>query len=101
MATKFNPTGDRILVKRTKPEQESAGGIIIPEDRQVKSRFGEVLAVGPGRFLKGSTERRPIEVQPGQVVFFRGISGQEVTIDGEEGYVILREDEVEAVVDNP
>lgn len=102
MKTTFRPLHDNILVKRQEAEKVSAGGLYIPESRQLKSLFGEVLSVGPGRFLEGSsTARRAIEVQPGQVVYFRGTSGQEIELDGEMGYVILREDEVEGVVEEP
>ena len=96
---KFQPLNDRVLVKRSDPEKTSKGGIIIPESRQIKSRFGEVLAVGPGHLNEETNERRPIEVKPGQVVFFRGTSGQEVDLNGEEGYIILRENEIEGVVE--
>lgn len=93
------PLNDFVLVKRQEAEKKTDGGIIIPDGRQVKSRYGEVRAVGPGKFLKDSTERRTIDVSVGDVVYFRGTSGQEIDIEGESGYVFLRESEIEGTVE--
>lgn len=94
---KLRPLNDHVLVRREKPEEVSKGGIILAPTAQTKSRTGEVLAVGPGTYLENGT-RRPIEVQVGQVVYFRGGSGQEVRIDGED-LVMIREYEIEGVVE--
>lgn len=100
--TTFRPLHDNILVKRKDPEKMTKGGLFIPDNKQAKNRFAEVLAVGPGKFVEGSsTERLPIDVQPGQVVFFRGTAGQEVELGDEEGLVVLRADEVDGVVEEP
>jgi len=101
MSTSFRPLHDYILVKRKDAEKVSAGGLYIPENKQAKSRYAEVLAVGPGKVPEGQTERRPVCVTPGQVVYFRGFAGQEVELDGESGYLILKEDDLEAVVEEP
>ena len=45
---KFRPLGDRVVVRRVKEEQKTAGGIIIPETAQEKPQEGEIVAVGPG-----------------------------------------------------
>jgi chaperonin GroES len=92
---KLRPLHDQILVKRADAESVSAGGIIIPEAAKRKSRYGEILAVGSGRVLKNG-EVRPLDVKVGDVVYFRGTSGQEVPYEGDT-YVMLREDEVEAI----
>ena len=46
---KFNPLGDRVLVKRSDEEETTAGGIVLPGSAAEKPSQGEVLAVGPGR----------------------------------------------------
>lgn len=94
---KLRPLNDFVIVRREKPKDVSDGGIYIPEQAKLKSRTGEVLAVGPGRVLDNGT-RRPIGVEPGQVIYFRGIAGQEISFDGED-LVMLREDEIEGVVE--
>lgn len=90
------PNNDRILVKRQDPEAVTAGGLHIPDTRQVKSRYGKVLAVGPGRRHKKTGERIPVGVKPGDVIYFRGTSGQELD---DEGHVMLNEDELEGIVE--
>lgn len=96
---KIKPLNDRILVRRTAKEAVTRGGLIVPESRQLKSRWGEVLAIGPGRFKKNSAERIPItEFKVGDIVKFRGNVGQEIDDDG---HVVLRESEVDAVLTDP
>lgn len=94
---KLRPLHDFVLVRREKPQDTTTGGLFIPAQAQLKSRTGEVLAVGPGRCLEDGT-RQPVCVEPGQVVYFRGVAGQEVRIDDED-LVMLREDEIDGVVE--
>ena len=100
---KLHPVNDRILVRRTKSETMTEGGLHIPDDRQIKSCWGEVLAVGPGRYLKDSTTRLPVDeaIKPGAVIRFRGFAGEQLDFDGESDLVMLREDEVEAIQVEP
>lgn len=92
---KIKPLHDRIFVKRAEAEGVSAGGIVIPESAKRKTLHGEVLAMGTGRRLDNGGIR-PLDVKVGDVVYFRGTSGQEVDLD-DDVYVMLREDEIEAV----
>ena len=92
---KIRPIHDQIVVRRAEAESMSKGGIIIPENAKRKSRHGEVLAVGSGRYLENGT-LRPLDIKVGDVVYFRGVNGQEIEIEGEK-LVMLREDEVEAI----
>ena len=94
---KFRPLHDRVLVKRVEEEQKTKGGIIIPDTAKEKPMQGEVLAVGPGvRDEKGQLV--PLDVQVGDRVLFGKWSGTEIKLDGEE-YLIMREDEVLAVLE--
>jgi co-chaperonin GroES (HSP10) len=43
---KFRPLHDRVVVRRIKAEEKSAGGIIIPDTAKEKPMEGEVIAVG-------------------------------------------------------
>lgn len=93
---KFRPLHDRVVIKRVEEEQKTKGGIIIPDTAKEKPMQGEVLAVGPGaRNDKG--ELIPMGVKVGDRVLFGKWSGTEVKIDGEE-YLVLREDEILAVL---
>ena len=49
MARKYQPYGDRVIIKPTQREEVSAGGIVLPDTVQEKPQEGEIVAVGPGR----------------------------------------------------
>ena len=93
---KLKPLYDRIVVKAAESEQTSAGGILLPDSAQEKPQRGEVLAVGPGKMLD-SGERATLDVAVGDHVLYGKYSGTEVTVGGEE-YFILRADDVLGVV---
>jgi chaperonin GroES len=97
-ALKVKPLGNRILVKRAEPKA-SKGGILLPDASKEKPKQGEVLAVGPGKVDDhGKFEKMQIKV--GDKVIFGSYAGTEVKLPnlGEEGYIIMSEDEVLAVV---
>ena len=93
---KIRPLADRIVVKRTKEEEKTKGGIIIPDTAKEKPVEGVVVAVGAGKTLKDG-KVRPLDVKEGEVILFGKYSGTEVKIDGEE-HVLLREDDILAVL---
>jgi chaperonin GroES len=77
----FRPVHDRVLVRRIEADEETAGGIIIPDTAKEKPQEGEVIAVGPG----GRNEQGqlvPLDVKAGDRVVFEKWSGTEVKIDG-------------------
>ena len=94
--TKFRPLHDRVVVRRLKSEEKTAGGIIIPETAKEKPMEGEVISVGAGaRNEQGQVV--PLDVKAGDRVLFGKWSGTEVTIDGEE-LLIMKESDIMGVV---
>jgi chaperonin GroES len=93
---KIRPLADRVVVKRTKEEEKTKGGIIIPDTAKEKPIEGVVIAVGNGKATKAG-KVRPLEVKEGDRVLFGKYSGTEVKLEGEE-HVILREDDLLAVL---
>jgi chaperonin GroES len=91
----ITPLHDRILVRRVEEGEQTVGGIIIPDSATEKPQQGQVLAVGKGRLNKQG-QRVPLDIRVGDRVLF-GKYSQETTVDGED-FVILREDEVLAVL---
>ena len=96
-ATKFRPLHDRIVVKRIEEGEQKVGGIIIPDSAKEKPQQGKVIAVGKGKIEKDG-KVTPLDVKEGDTILFGKYSGQEIKIDGTE-YLIMREDEVLAVVE--
>lgn len=94
---KLTPLHDRIIVKAAAKESVTASGILLPDAAQEKPLKGEVLAVGAGkRNDNGSIS--PMEVKTGDVVLYGKYTGTEVTVGGED-YVILRADDILAVLE--
>ena len=93
---KIRPLADRVVVKRTKEEEKTKGGIIIPDSAKEKPIEGVVIAVGSGKILKDG-KSRPLDVKAGDKILFGKDAGTEVKLDGEE-HVLLREDDILAVV---
>jgi chaperonin GroES len=94
---KVKPLHDRILIKRVSSEEKTAGGLIIPDTAKEKPQQGVVVAVGSGKVLEGGGVR-PLQVEAGNRVLFAKYGGSEIKI-GDQEHLILREDEVLAVVD--
>src|ERR1700743_2041733 len=94
---KFRPRGDRVVVRRVKEDQKTAGGIIIPETAQEKPQEGEVISAGPGA-LDDSGKRVVPEVKAGDFVLFGKWSGTEVKIDGED-LLIMKESDIRGVLE--
>ena len=97
MAVNIRPLHDRVLVKRLESDEEQVrGGIVIPDTAKEKPQEAEVVAVGPGK-IQDSGERQAMDVKAGDRILVGKYSGSDVKIDDED-YVILREDEILAVV---
>jgi chaperonin GroES len=91
------PLHDRILVRRLADGEQKSGAIIIPDAAKEKPQRGEVIAAGKGK-VKDDGKRVPLDVKRGDQILFGKYTSPEVKLDGEE-YLIMREDEVLAVID--
>ncbi len=92
----LRPCGDRVLVKPNVEEERTAGGIVLPDTAKERPQWGEVIAVGPGKWDEDGKQRIPMDVKAGDKVVFAKYGGTEVKVDGEE-YLILRESDILAV----
>lgn len=94
---KLRPLHDRILVERVEEGESQKGAIIIPDSAKEKPQQGVVVAVGNGKRLENG-EVIPLVVKTGDRVLFAKYAGSEAKIDDQE-YLIMREDEVLAVLE--
>ena len=94
---KVKPLYDRILVKRLDPADEVRGGIIIPDTAKEKPMEAEVVAVGDGK-VNEEGKIMPLQVKVGDRILVGKYSGTDIKVDDTD-YLILREDEVLAVVE--
>jgi chaperonin GroES len=93
----IRPLHDRIIVQRLEEGEQKVGGIIIPDTAKEKPQQGKVIAAGNGK-VRDDGKRVPLDVKAGDLILFGKYTSQEVKLDGTE-YLIMREDEVLAVID--
>ncbi len=94
---KIRPLHDRILVKRIDEDEQTSGGIIIPDTAKEKPQEGKVVAVGKGKVRDDGTLQK-LDVKKGDRVLFAKFAGTEVTLEDEE-HLIIREDDVLGIVE--
>jgi chaperonin GroES len=92
----LKPLGDRIVVKALEAEQQTAGGIILPDTAKEKPQRGEVIAVGPGKTLDNG-KVTSVDVKVGDKIVYSKYGGTEIKIGSEE-VIILRADDVLGVL---
>ena len=93
----IRPLHDRLIVRRLEEGEQHIGGIIVPDTAKEKPQRGTVIAAGNGKVNDEGT-RVPLDVKAGDVILFGKYTSHEIKLDGEE-YLIMREDEVLAVID--
>jgi chaperonin GroES len=94
---KLRPLGDRLVVEPLEAEEKTKGGIILPDTAKEKPQEGKVVAAGKGK-IDENGKTVAMEVKVGDKILYGKYSGTEITVDGKE-YMILREEDVLAVVD--
>jgi len=93
----IKPLGDRILLKVLEAEEKTKGGIYLPDTAKEKPQEGKVIAVGEGKILKDGTRKKP-EVKVGDIVLFGKYSGTEVSTKEGEEYLIVKEEDILAII---
>jgi len=93
----IKPLGDRVLVKVLEAKQKTESGIYLPDSAKEKPQEAEVIAVGQGKVLESGKVQAP-EVKVKDKVLFGKYSGTAVTTKEGEEYLILREDDILAVI---
>ena len=98
MATTIKPLHDRVILRRIEDtNNQTAGGLFIPDSAKEKPQEGEVIAAGDGKY-KEDGSRQSLDVKTGDRVLFGKYSGSEIKIDGEE-LLIMREDEILGIIE--
>ncbi|NUL81619.1 MAG: co-chaperone GroES [Armatimonadetes bacterium] len=92
----LKPIGDRVVVRPKDADEVTSSGIVLPDTAKERPQEGEVMAVGAGRTLDDGRVVA-LEVKVGDKVLFSKYGGTEFKVGGEE-YIILREDDILAIV---
>jgi chaperonin GroES len=93
----IRPLHDRIVVQRLDEGEQTSGRIIIPDTAKEKPQKGKVIATGNGK-VNDEGKRVPLDIKTGDLILFGKYASQEIKLDGEE-YLIMRQDDVLAVID--
>lgn len=93
--TNLIPLEDHILVEAVQEDAMTKSGILLPDSNKEKPSKWTVVAVGPGKVLDNWT-RSPMDVQPGQIVYFTKYSPDELEVEGKK-YLVVRHSSLLAV----
>jgi chaperonin GroES len=94
---RIRPLADRVVVKPVEREEQTKGGIYLPDTASKERPMeGTILAVGEGR-LDDNGRRVPMTVKAGDKVLFAKYGGTEYKIDDVE-YLILSEKDILGVI---
>jgi len=93
----IKPLGDRVVVKPLEAEAKTKGGIVLPDTAKEKPQEGKVVAVGKGKVLENGTVQAP-EVKVGDKVLYGKYSGNEITTKDGEELLIMREEDILAII---
>ena len=94
---KIQPLADRIMVEVLEAKEVTKGGIVLPDSAKEKPQEAKVVAIGKGK-VSDEGKTIPPEVKVGDKVIFGKYSGNEfITKEGEE-LLILREDDILAII---
>ena len=92
----LKPLGDRVFVKVSESQAQTAGGIILPDAAKEKPQVGEITAVGPGK-VEDNGSRRAMDVSVGDKVLYSKYAGTEIKL-GDDEYILLSEKDILATV---
>jgi len=93
----IKPLGDRVVVKPLEAESKTKGGIVLPDTAKEKPQEGKIVAVGKGKVLENGSVQAP-EVKVGDKVLYAKYSGNEITTKDGEELLIMREEDVLAII---
>jgi len=94
---KLQPLADRIIVQSLEAEEKTKGGIVLPDTAKEKPQEGKVVAAGKGK-VGDDGKVRALELKVGDRILYGKYSGTEITTKEGKEYLIMKEEDVFAVV---
>ena len=87
----IKPLADRVLIEPAAAEENTIGGIIIPDTAKEKPLQGKVVATGNG------TKDEEMVVKEGDTVLYGKYAGTELEYDGKK-YLVMRQSDILAIL---
>jgi chaperonin GroES len=78
----ITPIKENVLIKPFPSDEQTAGGLFIPESCREISNKATVVEAGKG------TKEKPMQFSPGDIVFRVKDVGDEIIIDGEKHFLV-------------
>ena len=97
MALNLRPLGDRVVIEPSEGDEQTPGGILLPETAKEKPQQGTVLAVGPGR-RDDAGKLIAMDVKKSDKVLYAKYAGTEIKLNGKK-VLILKETDILAIVE--
>lgn len=91
----FNPTSDRILVRKI-TQETSKGGVLMPPSTKMLFEQGIVVKAGPGKYIDGVFV--PVTLKEGDKVLFSGGSAADIRMESGETLWLMTESAVLGIV---
>ena len=76
----IRPLADKLVIEIIDDEEQTSGGIFIPDSAREKPQKGKVVAVGSGRTLDNG-EKEPMEIKVGEIVLYAKYAGTDIKVD--------------------
>jgi chaperonin GroES len=90
MPKQIQPLGDKVLVRPLSQEETTKSGIVLPDVAKEKPQEGEVMAVGPGKYVDGKLV--PLDVKKGDKILFTKYGPTEIEFEGQELLIVSESD---------
>lgn len=97
IGTLIKALGSYIVIKPEVSKKESAGGLLLPSQKDNKSTTGVIVAVGPGEQKEGALVPLDSNLRINAKVLFQKYAGTEVEIAGEM-LLILKASDILAIM---
>ena len=76
----IRPLADKLVIEIIDDEEQTSGGIFIPDSAKEKPQKGKVVAVGSGRTFDNG-EKEPMEIKVGEIVLYAKYAGTDIKVD--------------------
>lgn len=92
---KLRPLKNHIIIEEV-IEEETKGGLILPNSDDQKTMTGEILSVGPGIYDDKGNFEEPL-FKEGQTVLFPKGTGQHIELEGRK-FVFFKPEDILAII---
>ena len=88
---------DKVILKKIDSEDQTVGGIIVPDMGAEKSNYFQVVSAGEGMYDPGNGKYYPMSVKVGDTVIVPKAVVTQIIVDREE-YYVCREVEILSII---